>query len=103
MKSIWSFVAGIGAAVAIAWIAGRRASERVAEFAMVDLNSCSASALRALGLTEDEANSVIEGRPYRNKLDLVSQMIVPEASYAAIRNRISVSDRAANKGVQVAS
>ena len=35
---------------------------------------------------------VIEGRPYRSKLELVSRMVIPEAIYAEIREKIAVSE-----------
>jgi Na+/glutamate symporter len=35
---------------------------------------------------------VIEGRPYRSKLELVSRMVIPEPIYAGIRDKIAVAE-----------
>ncbi|HKR82780.1 MAG TPA: hypothetical protein VJS37_01325 [Terriglobales bacterium] len=55
---------------------------------LTDLNRGDASDLRSLGLSQALADRVIENRPYRSKLELVSRLILPEAEYNAIRDRI---------------
>ena len=64
----------------------------LASAAMVDINEASREDLRGLGI-EDGAllDRVIEGRPYRNKLDLLSRMILPQELYDSIKEHIGIS------------
>jgi DNA uptake protein ComE-like DNA-binding protein len=62
----------------------------LAEENLTDLNRGDAKELRSLGLSQALADRVIENRPYRSKLELVSRLILPEAEYTAIRDRIVV-------------
>lgn len=58
----------------------------------VDLNSASESDLLALpGITGRDARRIIAGRPYRDQRDLVTRGIISEATYAKIRDRITVT------------
>jgi DNA uptake protein ComE-like DNA-binding protein len=57
---------------------------------LTDLNRGDASELLRLGLSQASADRIIENRPYRSKLELVSRLILPEAEYTAIRDRIMV-------------
>jgi hypothetical protein len=68
-----------------------------------DLNACSREDLVRLGLTDDLADKVIENRPYRNKLDLVSRLVILEPDYDMIKHSIFVSESATNDSVNVAS
>lgn len=64
----------------------------------LDLNTASLDDLRGLGLDNDAADRVIEHRPYRNKLDLVSQLVVPRDVYERIKHSVRVArDNAAVK------
>jgi DNA uptake protein ComE-like DNA-binding protein len=59
---------------------------------LVDLNSCTLDDLLTLeGMDRDIADRVIENRPYRNKLDLVSRMIVPEPTYVMFSRSVIAS------------
>ena len=65
---------------------------RRARGGLIDLNGCSLQELARLeGLDEESAGRVIENRPYRNKLDLVSRMVVPEATYIQFSHFVAVS------------
>jgi DNA uptake protein ComE-like DNA-binding protein len=69
---------------------------------LLDLNECSATELASLeGMDADAADRIIEGRPYRNKLDLLSRMIVPEVIYVEISHYVTASDP--GESVKVAS
>ena len=57
----------------------------------LDLNSASQAQIESLGLDGFLAERIVENRPYRTPLDLVSRMIVPEDVYAQIKNRVMVS------------
>jgi Helix-hairpin-helix motif len=58
---------------------------------LIDLNSAEIDKLNALGLDAQSADRLIENRPYRNKLDLLSRMILPQETYAAIKDKIGVA------------
>jgi hypothetical protein len=77
----------------------RSAEELVSEH-LLDLNSASVDQLASLGLSEESEERVIENRPYRNKLELVSRMILSQDEYAAIKDKISVAK--ANEPVKIA-
>jgi hypothetical protein len=55
---------------------------------LTDLNRGDTSELLGLGLSRASVDRIIENRPYRSKLELVSRLILPEAEYTAIRDRI---------------
>src|SRR3954468_9707318 len=72
--------------------APRRERRRGKSAGLLDLNACTLRDLIALqGLDEETAGRVIENRPYRNKLDLVSRMVVPEATYIQFSHFVTVS------------
>ncbi|HVI07607.1 MAG TPA: helix-hairpin-helix domain-containing protein [Candidatus Binatia bacterium] len=56
----------------------------------IDINKASREdLLRLPGLTEHEADRIVDGRPYDSTQDLVSRRIVSGAEYDKIRDRIS--------------
>jgi hypothetical protein len=59
---------------------------------LVDLNEAAASELSGLGLDQDMVERLVENRPYRTKLELVSRMVIPEAIFAIIRDKVAVSE-----------
>ena len=57
----------------------------------VDLNSASEKELTELsGITPNYARKIIDGRPYRDKRDLVIKGILPRSEYAKIQDQITV-------------
>jgi DNA uptake protein ComE-like DNA-binding protein len=59
---------------------------------MVDINQASPEDLERIGLHDrDMADRLIEGRPYRNKMDLLTRMIVPQDVYDVIKNYIDIA------------
>jgi DNA uptake protein ComE-like DNA-binding protein len=69
---------------------------------LLDLNSCSREELGRLeGLDDELIGKVIDNRPYRNKLDLMSRMVIPEATYVLISHHVTASEP--GESVKVAS
>jgi len=48
--------------------------------------------LEELGLDAESVDRLIENRPYRNKAELLSRMVVPQEVYAAIKDKIAVAN-----------
>jgi len=55
----------------------------------VDINSAAKEDLMKLpGITEDIAEKIVEGRPYKSKAELLSKKLVTKAQYSKIRNKV---------------
>lgn len=78
----------------------RRAMRVARRGSQTDLNTASADDLRRLGLDDAVIDRVFEHRPYRNKLDLVSQLVVPRDVYDSIKGSVRVSR--STDGVKIA-
>jgi hypothetical protein len=77
----------------------RSAEELVSEH-LIDLNSANPDQLTELGLSAETQERLIENRPYRTKLELVSRIVLSPDEYAAIKDRVSVAE--ANESVKIA-
>ena len=56
---------------------------------MVDLNTATAAQLKSLpGITDTDANKIIQGRPYTDKSQLLTKKAVSEATYDKIRDHV---------------
>jgi hypothetical protein len=77
-----------------------RSAEELVSQHLLDLNSASADQLTDLGLSAESRERLIDNRPYRSKLELLSRMILPQDEYAAIKNRVSIAE--ANESVKIA-
>ena len=66
--------------------------EEVTSKDLIDLNISEPAELLNLGLEQQSVDRVVENRPYRSKLELVSRMVLTEAEYASIRDRVAVAE-----------
>jgi competence protein ComEA len=55
----------------------------------VDINRASVTELKTLpGIRDAYASAIVRNRPYKNKSQLLSRQVIPEAAYGKIRNKI---------------
>lgn len=59
---------------------------------LLDLNDASEADLQSLGLSSEALQRLIENRPYRSKLELVSRMVLSEAEFSNIRDKVAVAE-----------
>ncbi len=100
-------LAVIGVGFVVAWQFGRRprpleitsddlgfrevSEEELASDHLLDLNTATEEDLLRIGLDKAEVAQIADNRPYRNKLDLLSRMVIPEGTYNAIKHQIGVA------------
>lgn len=68
-----------------------RSPEDLVSEHLIDLNAASAGQLDKLGVSAESLERLVENRPYRNKLELVSRLVLSEDEYSAIKDRVSVA------------
>ena len=66
---------------------------------LVDINGASKAELKTLpGITDERADKIIAGRPYRSKANLVTQNVLPQGAYEQIRTKIVALQKPDSKG-----
>jgi len=61
----------------------------------VDINSASKEDLMKLpGISEETAQKIIDGRPYKSKADLIKKQILTKAEYGKVRSRVIAKQEA---------
>jgi DNA uptake protein ComE-like DNA-binding protein len=88
---------------------GTRLAERTSRGAqraarpLLDLNQASPEELASLpSMNRELVDRIIESRPYRNKLDLISRLVIAEETYELIKRFVYVPPEAATEPVKVA-
>jgi hypothetical protein len=66
--------------------------EELASSHLIDLNDSTLDQLTKLNLTPESIERLIENRPYRSKLELISRMVVTESEYETIREKIGIAE-----------
>jgi hypothetical protein len=100
-KSLTAFFSGLALSVLIAAYAYEVGRRRRLNLGRFDLNRCSIEDLRSLGLEEGTSERIIESRPYRSKLELLSRVMLPNEVYVGVKNRVTVANP--DEPVKVAS
>jgi DNA uptake protein ComE-like DNA-binding protein len=104
------FIGGIAAGTALLWLwrqlgrPGRElhittndlnypdvSPEKLSREHLIDLNTADRDQLETLGLSSDALERLIENRPYRGRLELLSRMILGEGDFETIKHKIGVS------------
>jgi hypothetical protein len=67
-------------------------AEELASEHLADLNSASSDQILAFGMSGEAVQRLLDHRPYRNKLELLSRMVLSPDEYAAIKDKVSVSN-----------
>jgi hypothetical protein len=69
-----------------------RSAEELVSQHLIDLNGATVEQMSELGITAESLGRLLENRPYRNKLELVSRMILSQDEYSAIKDKVSVAE-----------
>jgi hypothetical protein len=77
-----------------------RSAEELVSQHLIDLNDASAEQIGQLGISAESLERLLENRPYRNKLELVSRMVISQDEYSAIKDKVSVAE--AGEAVKIA-
>jgi len=116
--NLFAFFAGLGTAGLFAFVYPRlraaqdgrsdnvviwRAGEGSSAAEFLDLNVATEEELEQLpGIGPALAGRIVENRPYRSKLELVSRVVIPAGVYERIKNEIGVSDEASDAPIEAA-
>src|SRR3989454_6992216 len=61
----------------------------------VDINSASKEDLMKLpGITDETAQKIIDGRPYKSKAELIKKQVLTKAEYGKVRSRVIAKQEA---------
>jgi hypothetical protein len=69
-----------------------RSPEELVSQHLIDLNGASVEQLSELGISAESLGRLLENRPYRNKLELVSRMVLSQDEYSTIKDKVSVAE-----------
>ena len=74
--------------------------DTLAERNLIDLNTGAAADFFQLGLSDEVFGRIVENRPFRNKLELLSRRVITEEVYEGVKDRIGVAN--ANEAIKIA-
>ena len=66
----------------------RTPTKAINEPKIVDINTAPESDIVAVGIERAVAKKIVEGRPYRNKRDLVTKQLLTKEQYEKFKNSI---------------
>jgi DNA uptake protein ComE-like DNA-binding protein len=70
-------------------MAPKTAAKTATKTELIDINTASADELKSLkGIGDAYSAAIIKNRPYKGKDDLVHKKVIPEKTYAGIKNKI---------------
>jgi hypothetical protein len=113
IKRTLLFVGGLGAGIAALYLSQRvrrpnrihpihltsenldyqdLSSKDLAYSHLLDLNDAPEADLQRLGLPAGSLQRLIENRPYRSKLELVSRLVISEAEFSRIKDKVAIAD-----------
>ena len=69
-----------------------RSAEELVSQHLIDLNGASVAQIGELGVSAEALERLLENRPYRNKLELVSRMVLSQDEYSVIKDKVSVAE-----------
>ena len=78
-----------------------RSSEELSSAHLIDLNEARPAEFVAFNLSPEALDRLIENRPYRSKLELLSRMVLTEPEYEAIKDKVGVAE--SREPVKIAS
>ena len=55
---------------------------------IVDINTAAEADIAAIGIDKAIAKKIVDGRPYRNKRDLVTRQLLSQEQYDKVKNQI---------------
>ena len=55
---------------------------------IVDINTAAEADIAAVGIDKAIAKKIVDGRPYRNKRDLVTRQLLSQDQYDKVKNQI---------------
>jgi competence protein ComEA len=55
---------------------------------VIDINTASEADIAAVGIDRAVAKKIVDGRPYRNKRDLVTRQLLSQDQYDKVKNSI---------------
>ena len=90
--------AGSGAKTAQAPAQSGKSAKKASPSKLIDINSATVEQLKMLpGINDGLAQSIVKGRPYRVKTDLVRKNVIPQAAYNKIAGLVIAKQTTAPK------
>jgi DNA uptake protein ComE-like DNA-binding protein len=92
-----SFAAALALALVWTMSLGAQTQTPPRRPAIVDINSATEADIASVGIDRPVAKKIVEGRPYRNKRDLVTRSLLTMDEYDKVKDRIIARQAPAEK------